>query len=131
MQKRTIIAIFAVYLLWMASDFVIHQILLAPLYEATASLWRPAGEMKVYLAQLVSLGISVCFVGIYAWLISDKSVLTGLRYGFLFGIASGLAMGYGSYCYMPIPHILAFAWFLGTLVQVVLAGWIVGRIITE
>ena len=38
-------------------------------------------------------------------------------------------MGFGSYSYMPIPLTLAWSWFLGSWVEAITAGAIVGAII--
>ena len=39
-------------------------------------------------------------------------------------------MGLGTYAVMPIPGSLAWAWFLGTVVEAVVAGMLVGLIFT-
>ncbi len=38
-------------------------------------------------------------------------------------------MGFGSYCYMPISFDLALSWFIATLVEITLAGLIVGLMV--
>ena len=129
MNKRTLLAIIAIFISWSVLDFVIHGVLLQSTYEATASLWRPMEEMKMGLMYMVTLLLIVCFVLIYALLISDKSVATGIKYGVLFGLGIGISMGFGSYSYMPIPYTLAFTWFAGSLVQSIVAGAIVGAIV--
>jgi len=44
---------------------------------------------------------------------------------------SGNFDGYGTYSVMPIPYFMALGWFLGTLVQALAGGWIIGLIIRE
>ena len=78
---------------------------------------------------VITLLFVACFVLIYALLIDKKSLMTGIKYGVIFGLAKGLTMGFGSYCYMPIPLMLAVSWFLAGLVEVAIAGAIVGAII--
>ncbi len=129
MIKRSILAIVVAFIVWSALDFVIHGLMLAGTYEATAELWRPMEEMKMPLMRLVSLLYILCFVAIYGGLIAEKSLESGLKYGFLFGLAAGISMGFGSYCYTPIPVSLAFSWFAGSLVQCTVAGGIAGAII--
>lgn len=129
MLKRLIIAVVLVFILWSALDFLIHGVILQPAYQATAHLWRPMPEMKIGLMRAVTLICAVCFVGIYAWLVNPKSVIHGIRFGLILGVMSGLSMGYGSYSVMPIPYAMALTWFLGTLVQMVLAGWLTGYIV--
>ena len=49
----------------------------------------------------------------------------------MFGLVSGISMGYGSYSVMPIPYFMALSWFLGSLVEMGLAGWLMGVIVKE
>lgn len=131
MNKRILLAIVAVFVAWSILDFVIHGVLLQPTYMETSSLWRPMEDMKMGLMHVVTLLFGIFFVLIYGLLIANKSLATGIKYGVLFGLATGISMGYGSYSYMPIPYYLALSWFLGALVEAVVAGVIVGAIIKE
>jgi hypothetical protein len=127
MTKRTILAMVAIFISWSIMDIIIHGVLLKSTYEASASLWRPMDEMNMPLMYLVILVFTVCFVLIYE-LIEKKSLAAGIKYGALFGLAAGISMGLGSYSYMPIPLTLAWSWFLGTLVELIVAGAIAGVI---
>lgn len=129
MNFRTILAVVAVTVTWIVMDMLIHGVFLMSTYEETAELWRPEGEMKMGLMWLVTLLVSVPFTLIYALLISPKSLKSGLVYGLLYGLATGISMGYGTYCFMPIPYKLAIGWLLGTLVEAVAAGALVGWIV--
>ena len=131
MIKRVVLAIVAVYVTWTAMDYLIHQVLLADTYQATAQLWRPMAEMKLGLMLVVSLVVAFVFVFIYARLVAIKSLANGLLYGFLYGLGAGLAMGFGSYATMPIPCSLALSWSLGALAEFVAAGLLVGLIVRE
>jgi hypothetical protein len=64
-------------------------------------------------------------------LISPKSITVGLKYGLLLGVALGASMGLGSYTWMPIPLTLAWAWCIGSIVELALGGLVVGAIIKE
>ena len=128
MTKRMLIAVVAIFVAWSVLDFVIHGILLKPTYDATASLWRPMEEMKMPLMYGVTLAFTVCFVLIYG-LIQRKSLATGILYGTLFGLATGISMGPGTYSYMPIPLDLAWGWLAGVMVEMMLGGAIVGAIV--
>ncbi len=130
-MKRTLLAVLAVFVLWSVMDFVIHGLVLASPYAATPQLWRPMTEMKTGLMYMTVLIAAAAFVGIYAWFIADKSVKTAVRYGLVFGIGSGISMGYGSYSVMPLPYEIAFGWFVGSLIEAVVAGWITGMIVKK
>lgn len=131
MAKRATLAVVAVFICWAVVDFVIHGILLRPSYAATADLWRPLGEMKMGLTYVTVLLSSLVFVLIYALFFGKKGPGVGLAYGGLFGLGAGISMGYGSYAVMPIPYAMALSWFLGTLVEGILAGLIVGAIVKD
>ena len=133
MIKRTILAVLAVFIAWSALDFIIHQLILKGAYEATANLWRPEAEMMakmwvMYLAGLISAG---AFVAIYACFVANKSVMTGLAYGLIFGVGVGAGMGYGSYVVMPIPYSMAFTWFAGAVIEAAVGGALAGLIICK
>jgi hypothetical protein len=129
MPKRTILAVIAVFMAWSILDFLIHGLILRPIYEATANLWRPMDEMKMALMYFVTLVVTICFVTIYGLMVGQKTLLSGIKFGILFGLATGISMGFGSYSYMPIPLSLAWSWFFGSWIEAITAGVIVGAII--
>lgn len=116
----------AVFIAWSILDFVLHGVLLRSTYEATASLWRPMDQIDMPLMYFVTLVFTACFVLIYGLLVERKSLAAGIRFGALFGLATGISMGLGSYVYMPIPLTLALSWLFGTWIEVIAAGAIVG-----
>lgn len=129
MGKRIVLGGIVVFIAWAVLDYVIHGVLLAGLYAATASLWRPMAEMKLgvmYVALFIS---ALAFTALYAWLVDRKSASRGFSFGLLYGIATGVAMGYGTYAVMPIPYSIAITWFLGTVVEAAVAGVLIGLIV--
>jgi hypothetical protein len=131
MNKRIVFGILAVFVAMQLLDFVLHQVLLASTYQATASLWRPKEEMKMGLMLVVGFVATVCFVCLYAWLVRPKSWAAGLSYGLIFGVGTGFSMGFGTFCVMPIPESLANAWCIGSVVNAAVAGLLVGWIVKE
>jgi len=129
--KKTILSILAVFIAWSVMDYVIHGVILRSSYAATASLWRPMGEMKTLLMYFSVMIASITFVLIYSLLISRKGISTGLKYGALFGLSAGVPMGYGSYSVMPIPYHMAFTWCFGSVVEAMVGGLILGWILRE
>lgn len=128
-MKSYLIAFILVFVAWFLTDFLIHGIILKSTYAATAALWRPEAEMNRGLATLVTAIAALAFTGIYGALINPKSMAAGIKFGMLYGLAAGVSMGLGSYCYMPISIGLALMWFVGTLIQMLIAGAIVGTAI--
>lgn len=131
MKRKFPIASFAVFIAWSALDFVIHGMLLQKTYQATASMWRPMDDMNIGLMHAVTLIAALAFTGIYHVIAREKSPRTGVVYGLLYGVATGVSMGFGSYCYMPIPLSLAWGWLLGTLVEATAGGLIAGAILRQ
>lgn len=129
MLKQTIWASIAVFIVLSMLDFIIHEIFLKSSYQETANLWRPEDEINMSVASVVALVFSICFVSIYSYLIESKSLVSGIKFGVLFGLAVGVSMGFGSYCYMPIPLSLALSWFFASLVELAIAGIMVGFIV--
>src|SRR5512145_733239 len=74
MIKRAASAGFLIFLVWGAIDYLLHELLLKPTYDASAHLWRAQSEMSLPLIYLVVVILIVCFVSIYARLISNKSL---------------------------------------------------------
>ncbi|NOX38292.1 MAG: hypothetical protein GXO78_12240 [Calditrichaeota bacterium] len=126
MVKKYVVSVIAIFVVWSVLDYIIHSLILSPIYAQTAQLWRPMGEMKMGLMYLVTILSAIFFVGIWAFLIPQKDLTNGLKYGLLFGLAFGISMGYGTYSFMPIPYALAIGWFLGTVLELLVAGALLG-----
>jgi hypothetical protein len=129
MKKKIFLAAVVVFVLWSVSDFIIHGLILKSAYASTAFLWRPVAEMKMGLMYVTVFIAALAFSAIYGYLVAKKSSIVGVTYGLLYGIAVGVGMGYGSYSMMPIPYSMALTWFLGTVVEAVLGGFLLGAII--
>ena len=128
-MMKTGLAMLAVFVAWSILGYVLHGVILTSTYAATPQLWRPMSDYKLTLGYLVTILSAICFVVVYAQWITDKQLKTGLLYGLVFGIGSGVSMGYGSYAVMPIPYTLALSWFLGMVVNGVAGGAIVALIL--
>lgn len=131
MMKKVLIATVAIFVAWEILDFLIHGVLLQSSYAAQPELWRPEAEMKMGLLFVVTLISAFCFSYIYGNMITNKSTATAVKYSLFWGIAAGVAFGYGSYAVLPVPYSMALTWFLGTVVEAVVAGVLVGLIIKE
>ncbi len=77
MTKRAAWSGLAIFLAWSAIDLVLHDWLLRSVYESAASLWRPTDEMSLPLIYGVTAVLIACFVAIYGWLITEKSLDSG------------------------------------------------------
>ncbi len=131
MLKRTLLAVIAVFVAWSVLDFVIHGLILKAEYAATAQLWRPMAAIKFGLLRVVTFIAALAFVAIYAGLLAPKNIAQAVKYGLLYGLATGVGMGYGSYAVMPITYHIALVWFLGCLVHGIVGGLLAGAIIRD
>jgi len=129
MTKKLILTVVLIFISWFVIDFFLHGLLLSPLYESTADLWRPNEQMNIPLIYIVTFVLILCFVFIYTLLINPKSIQAGLKYGFILGVITGTASGFGTYLHMPVPLKLAIIWFFGGLFKAIVAGLILGIII--
>lgn len=131
MAKKIVLSIVVVFVGWGVLDFLSHEVLLKGAYEDTMQLWRPEADMKMTLMYFVSLVNATIFVLIYHRFVSNKSTMTGLKFGLMWGLIAGLSMGYGSFSVMPIPYSMALTWFLGALAKWGFAGWFTGIVYKE
>jgi hypothetical protein len=129
MAKKILLGGLAVFVAWEILDFVIHGLILASTYATVPKLFRAPAEMKLGLMAVVSVIGAFAFAAAYAWFVSPKSLATGVKFGLVWGFGAGVMMGYGSYSSMPIPYVLALAWFLGTWLEFTVAGLLAGLII--
>ena len=131
LMKRSLTAGAAILVAWMLVDLVAHRFFLAPIYRATANLWRPFEQMNVVLIYAVTVVLIAVFVGIYALLVNPKSLGAGIALGAFVGLALGISSGFGTFIHMPIPLALAWGWFIAGWLKGLVAGGIVGAVIVE
>jgi hypothetical protein len=128
-MKRPLGAGLAILVAWMVIDVLMHRLFLAPIYEASAVLWRPLDQLNIALIYGVTFALIGVFVSIYWLLVRPKSLGTGM--GALVGLALGISSGFGTFIHMPIPLSLAWGWFIGGWLKGLVAGGIVGAMIGE
>ena len=118
----------AVFFWFFVAGYVFHQYLMAPLYQATASLWRPPEEMKMVVMLITQVSFSIFFTLIFSKGYTFKGMMEGVRYGFYVAMMVSLPAGYNMYATMPVPYTFALYWFLGGLVLMIGAGIILSYV---
>ena len=92
MSKSFIIAWIVGFIVWMAGDFGVHGVWLAPTYMANAALYRPEADQMQYLPWMI--GAHVIAAGAVAWIygrgVSPAMGSTGQ--GARFGLVLALLM---------------------------------------
>lgn len=130
-MKRSLTAAVGIFVAWMLLDLIAHRFVLAPIYETTASLWRPFDQMNVALIYTVTVVLIGIFIGIYSLLVRPKSLRAGLVLGAFLGLALGISSGFGTFIHMPIPLSLAWGWFIAGWIKGIVAGGIVGAVLVD
>lgn len=125
--KRLALAVLALFLGVFATDFLIHGVWLKDTYAATASLWRPEGDMEKHMGWLM-LGQFV-FALTFGLLYAQGFAATAcLRCACLYGLCMGLfgqAATLITYAVQPLPADIAVKWFGAGLVRGILLGLLV------
>ena len=124
MTKWFALTVLAVFLAFFILDFIMHVGILKGAYEATKEVWRPEAEMNsmVWIFWIGTLVFSFFFVLIFTKGYEGKGMGEGLRYGFYVGLMFSVPMALGTYGSFPITGGIAFAWFVGGLVECLVAG---------
>jgi len=128
--KRLVLACVAVFICIFACDFVLHGILLKSTYMNTAPLWRTESEMKEHFGWLLlgQLLLSVMFCVIYAVRCGERmGPGPGAGYGLLVALLLGSECLI-TYAVQPLPKRIPAAWFLGGVVELTIAGAVLGTI---
>ncbi len=126
-MKRYILASIAVFFTVFIWDFLIHGMVLAPVYESTQHLWRTQEESKMHFMFLSQIAFSLMFVVIY----SKNNDAGTMREGASFGLRIGLllsAIELGKYCYMPVVFPLVGVWLASQSIKGMIAGVIVAKV---
>lgn len=121
-MKKVLIGFVAVYVVMNVMDFLVHGVLLASAYQATANLWRPDMQSLMWIYYVISLVGSFFFSFIFSKGYEGKGIAEGARYGLYIGIWMSIGMAYGTYGMIAIPYAMAMQWFLYGIVEYVICG---------
>lgn len=127
--KRLLLAILAGFAFVFVSDFLIHGLVLASDYKATASLWRTDPEMQQRFAWMLvaQLLCAASIAIIWAMGFAGRDLGTGARFGLLMGLAQQV-WAVALYVVAPLPGQIAAKWFFSGLLQATILGVIVAAI---
>ena len=128
MNKKVWVGWGAAFVTLAVLDAIVNMGLLTEDYKATAQLWRPEGEMKVWLFYVV-YAIQTFFLSlVFSKGYEGKGVAEGARYGLYMGLLLATPMAYGSYAAMPITYSLALKWFLFGTVEYIVVGIVLAMV---
>ena len=122
MNKKFWTGFVVVFVVIAVYEFIVNELFLSSAYQATANLWRPPAEMKIWLFYIVYLFIAFFVTLIFSKGYEGKGIVEGLRYGFYVGMLMSVPMAYGTYASMPMPYSLALQWFISGLIEYIIVG---------
>jgi hypothetical protein len=144
-KKKCLLSFLSVFAFMMGYETLEFSVWLAPLYKASASMWRPMADMDSlsnwYIVHTAVLaGIICCLYKCFhpcemgkdaAAPMDDKSC--AFKRSIKFGVKIGLLMGVlasRSYAWMPVHMNITMAWFFGALAEGVGIGLVLGVVDT-
>lgn len=131
MNKKLWVGFVAVFIVSQIIGYVVHMVILDPLYKSTAHLWRPQAEMITWLFPVIGLFFSFFFTLIFSKGYEKKGIAEGVRYGVYVGLMVTVPMAYGTYATMPIPYSLALQWFLYGMVEYIILGVVLAMVFAK
>ena len=121
MNKKVMMGALRVFV-WMAVwEAIVNMGLLSEDYMATAQLWRPQAEMKIYIFYIIYVFVAYFLSTIFSKGYEGKGTAEGVRFGLYVGLLMAVPMAYGTYAVMPIPYALALKWFVFGLIEYVVS----------
>lgn len=125
--KRFLIAAAAVFVLFQVFDFVVHGMLLAPVYRSMMSVWRQDMMSLMWVMWITGAVMSLFFVYIFIKGYERRGMGEGLRYGVVIGLFMSVG-AFNQYVVYPITLSLAAQWFIYGIVEFIAAGLVTAAI---
>lgn len=124
--RKFVLTFIVVYVLFEVTNFLIHGVLLAPMYlsEGVKDIFRSqtAMEGKMWIIWVTDLVWVFFFVFFFAKGYENKGILEGVRFGFYMGLFHSLIYAYQNYALFPLPYSLVFQWFVLGMIQALMLG---------
>lgn len=130
--KKYLLSALAVFLWLTIFGMIYHGKILESTYVETMQFWRPEAEMMklmplIYLGHLL-FALFFCYLYTKGVEVGKSPIGQGLRYGLFIGLLLHLPMTVAHYAYLPYPTKLFAAWFMGGMIETIVAGLLVGKI---
>lgn len=110
-------------------DWFFHGMYLKGLYQQTMNLWRPESNMRSHMAWMIAGQVLIAFM--FCFIFARTQMEKTLGEGLFFGVLIGLLFS-GPHLIMhavqPLPTILIFKWILGSIIEMAIAGALLGVI---
>ena len=113
-SKKMVTSVIAVMVFAFIYDWIVHGMLLMPIYEATANVWRPQAESNMWFMLLSQFAYAFMFTYIYASYKAGADLAESAKFGGILGCLLA-ATQIGTYCYLPIPGMLTVWWMVASI----------------
>jgi hypothetical protein len=130
-MKKLAGAIVAAYVVLMGTNYLIHQILLMPDYDAIPMSHR-ANEAIMHRFWAIAIG-QLFFAALFAYIYTRGAEnkpwpMQGIKYGILMTFLTVIPVSLTEYATYFIPHMLAVKWICFGGIQMILLGLVVAGI---
>ncbi len=124
--KKLWIAFFLVFVAYLATNMLIHTVILGDTYlkPDIQNSMRPEAEMgKSFWVRIVTMLVfSFFFTYIFAKGYERKGIMEGVRYGLIITLFYFFVTCFDQFVTYPIPYFVVWYWIIAGLVQAVLMG---------
>jgi hypothetical protein len=133
-MKKLVLAIVVGYVVLMATNYVVHEKILMPDYNAIPLSHRsPQGIMERFWAMAVG---QFFFAALFAYIYSRGAEkkpwpAQGIRFGIIMTLFTVIPYSLSEYVVYIIPHMLAIKWMILGGIQLVILGLVVAGIMKE
>jgi len=122
MNKKFWIGFVVVFVVLAILDTIINTVLLAGVYQETASLWRPEAEIKIGVIVVGWAFLAFFFTLIFSKGYQGKGLWEGVRYGLYVTGLMAIPAAYMTYATMPVPYAMTFQWWVYAGITYVIMG---------
>lgn len=128
MNKRTLISVVVIFVVWMGLDFFIHGNLLHSDYSQLPNLFRSEQDGQNYFIYMLLAHVlmAIAFVWIYVKGKEDKLFLAqGIRYGIAIALLTAIPTYLIYYAVQPLPVEMVCKQITFSTVEILILGVVV------
>jgi hypothetical protein len=124
--KKFWLAALLVYLVFVATTFIIHSLILGGYYMKpdVQSAWRPEEQMNKFAwVRFVTMAVfAFFFTFIFAKGYERKGIMEGVRFGIYIALFTFFVTSFEQFIIYPIPYAVVWYWIIAGLIQSILMG---------
>lgn len=126
---RFVGAALAVFAFIFFYEGILHGHFLMPFYDQTRVLWRDFSEMQSNMHIMVSfqLALAVWSTFVFTQVYPEGGIGRGILFGFFLAVFAAI-LNASWWQWLPVPNELGLGWFLGSLLEWLSAGFLMGLI---